>query len=238
MKTSFKNLIAGLTLTLGLSVVAHAESYIGEVQFFADGYGAEKYLPADGRLLPMLQYPALFSIVGCDFGGDCRTNFALPNVAPMKDPNGGEVKAFMAVGTGMFPSGAANKTFGETVLMSHNIDNRENPALRRDEEVIYQTLNGPDLVAYTATSGTDKLCEYEDFTSQVKLMASLKRYDDGIMAKGQILPVRDNELLFSLLGFIFGGNNRDTFGIPNLTSAAPDGVQAYICTKGAYPIHP
>jgi microcystin-dependent protein len=238
MKTSLKQFIVGIALALSLSSAAHAESYVGEVQFFANGYGAEGYVPADGRLLPMSKYPALFAIIGCDFGGDCRTNFALPNVPPMKDPSKGVVTAYMNVDGGMFPSGPARKTFGETVLMAHNIDNRENYALRRDDSITYKTLNGPDLVAYTAGQGEDKLCAFEDFTTQVKLISTLKKYNDGVMAKGQLLPIRDNAELYSLIGSAFGGDGQTTFGIPNLGAAAPDSVQAYVCTKGDYPRHP
>ena len=154
------------------------------------------------------------------------------------DPSiGKEVKAYMAVETGMFPVSPAFKTFGETVLMASNVDNRENPAIRRDTGVTYKTLNGPDLVAYTATQGGDKLCASQDYTSQVKLMSTLKKYDDGVMAKGQILPIRNNQELYSLLGSRFGGDKQTTFGIPNLSSA-PENVQAYICTMGEYPRHP
>jgi hypothetical protein len=122
--------------------------------------------------------------------------------------------------------------------MASDIDNRGNPALRRDAGMIYKTLNGPDLVAYTATQGSDRLCESHDYTSQVKLMSTLKKYGDGVMAKGQLLPVRTNQELFSLLMFRFGGDNQTNFGIPNLSSVAPDGVQAYVCIQGEYPRHP
>ncbi len=231
-------MIAALTLTLGLSAAAHAENYVGEVQFFANGYGAEGYVPADGRALQMAKYPALFAIIGCNYGGDCRTTFNLPNVPSMKDPKGGEVKAYMATKVGMFPTSPAYKTFGETVLMAGDIDRRENPALRRDGSVAYKTLNGPDLVAYTVTQGVDVLCAPEDYTSQVKLMTTMKKYDDGIMAKGQLLPIQGNQVLYALIGNNFGGDDRSTFGIPNLSASAPDSVQAYLCTRGVWPVHP
>jgi hypothetical protein len=43
------------------------------------------YWPADGRLIPINQHQALFSLIGTYYGGDGRTTFALPdmrNVAP------------------------------------------------------------------------------------------------------------------------------------------------------------
>ncbi len=38
------------------------------------------YLPADGRLLPINQNQAVFSVIGTNYGGDGRTNFALPDL--------------------------------------------------------------------------------------------------------------------------------------------------------------
>lgn len=38
------------------------------------------WLFCDGRLLPIAQYQALFSLLGITFGGDGRTTFALPDL--------------------------------------------------------------------------------------------------------------------------------------------------------------
>jgi microcystin-dependent protein len=38
------------------------------------------YLPADGRLLPINQDTALFSLIGINYGGDGVSNFALPDL--------------------------------------------------------------------------------------------------------------------------------------------------------------
>ena len=37
-------------------------------------------LPANGQLLPISQNVALFSLLGTTYGGDGRTNFALPDL--------------------------------------------------------------------------------------------------------------------------------------------------------------
>lgn len=38
---------------------------------------------------------------------------------------------------------------------------------------------------------------------------------------GQLLPINQNQALFSLLGTTFGGNGQTTFGLPNLQGRAP-----------------
>jgi microcystin-dependent protein len=39
-------------------------------------------IPADGRLIPIQQNTAVFSLLGTRFGGDGITNFALPDMRP------------------------------------------------------------------------------------------------------------------------------------------------------------
>jgi microcystin-dependent protein len=57
----------------------------------------------------------------------------------------------------------------------------------------------------------------------------------GTPARGQILPIQQNQALFSLLGTNFGGNGITTFALPDLRSAAPNGLIYGICTQGIFP---
>jgi microcystin-dependent protein len=59
----------------------------------------------------------------------------------------------------------------------------------------------------------------------------------GIPALGQILQYSDmdNRALDSLLGNKFGGDRDQTFALPNLQGAAPNGLTYYICVKGRFP---
>jgi len=56
-------------------------TYIGEVRAFAFNFCPTGWLPADGRLLPITSYPALFSLVELYYGGNGTTDFALPNLS-------------------------------------------------------------------------------------------------------------------------------------------------------------
>jgi microcystin-dependent protein len=53
--------------------------FIGEIRVFGFNYAPRNYMPCDGRLLPIAQYTALFSILGTVYGGNGTTNFALPD---------------------------------------------------------------------------------------------------------------------------------------------------------------
>lgn len=61
------------------------EELIASLKLVAFNYDPEGYLPCDGRSLPISQYQALYALLGCTFGGDARTTFALPKLeSPMK----------------------------------------------------------------------------------------------------------------------------------------------------------
>lgn len=56
------------------------DCFIGEVRMFAGNYAPRDYMMANGALLPINQYQALFSVLGTTYGGDGRTTFALPDL--------------------------------------------------------------------------------------------------------------------------------------------------------------
>lgn len=57
-----------------------AEPFIAEIIMFAGNFAPRGWAFCDGQLLQISQYPALFSLLGTTFGGDGRTNFALPDL--------------------------------------------------------------------------------------------------------------------------------------------------------------
>lgn len=56
------------------------EQYIGEVRLVGFNFCPQSWFPADGRLLPIAQYQALFALYGTIYGGNGTTNFAIPNL--------------------------------------------------------------------------------------------------------------------------------------------------------------
>jgi microcystin-dependent protein len=55
------------------------EGYIGQMMDFAGNFCPRDWAWADGKVLPVQQYPALYSILGNRFGGDGHTTFSLPD---------------------------------------------------------------------------------------------------------------------------------------------------------------
>jgi microcystin-dependent protein len=62
--------------------------YIGEIRMFGFNFAPVGWVPCDGRLLPINDNQALFQLIRTTFGGDGKTDFALPDlrgmVAPLK----------------------------------------------------------------------------------------------------------------------------------------------------------
>lgn len=57
-----------------------------------------------------------------------------------------------------------------------------------------------------------------------------------MLCNGAVLPIIQNQALYSLLGGQFGGNGSTTFAIPNLANTSPvAGMEYYICVSGIYP---
>jgi microcystin-dependent protein len=59
---------------------------IGDIVLSVNGYGTGA-MPADGRLLPINQYAAVFSLLGTTFGGNGTSTFALPDLRPFAPQN-------------------------------------------------------------------------------------------------------------------------------------------------------
>ena len=56
------------------------DTYYGEIRMFAGNYAPRGWALCDGQLLPINENQVLFSILGTIYGGDGRTDFALPDL--------------------------------------------------------------------------------------------------------------------------------------------------------------
>jgi microcystin-dependent protein len=80
--------------------------YLGEIRFVAFNFAPQGWALCNGQLLPISQNAALFNLLGTTYGGDGKTNFALPNL-----------QGRMPLAKGEGPSGASyflGQTGGQT----------------------------------------------------------------------------------------------------------------------------
>jgi microcystin-dependent protein len=57
-----------------------SDQFVAEIRIFAGNFAPLGWAFCDGQLLSISQNTALFSLLGTTYGGDGRTNFALPNL--------------------------------------------------------------------------------------------------------------------------------------------------------------
>jgi len=65
--------------------------FVAEIRIFAGNFAPKGWALCDAQLMPISQNTALFSLLGTTYGGDGRSNFALPNLqgsAPLQAGQG------------------------------------------------------------------------------------------------------------------------------------------------------
>lgn len=90
----------------------------------------------------------------------------------------------------------------------------------------------------------------EPFLSEIRIMSFDFAPKGWAMCNGQLLPINQNQPLFSLLGTTFGGDGRVNFALPDQRSRAPihvgsgftlgerGGEPAHTLTLSELPTHP
>ena len=71
---------AAAALGAGTSTALAQSQYLGEVKITANNFCPRDWKKADGQFIPINDNFALFALLGCEYGGDCQTSFALPDL--------------------------------------------------------------------------------------------------------------------------------------------------------------
>src|SRR5262245_6191582 len=61
----------------------------------------------------------------------------------------------------------------------------------------------------------------DPFLSEIKIISWNFPPKGWAFCNGQILPINQNQALFSLVGTTYGGNGQTTFGLPDLRTRVP-----------------
>lgn len=79
----------------------------------------------------------------------------------------------------------------------------------------------------------------EPFLSEIRIMSFVFAPKGWALCNGQLLPINQNQGLFSLLGTTFGGDGRVNFALPDLRSRVPIHVGSghTLGEKGGEPAH-
>src|SRR6202034_621552 len=93
--------------------------FVAEIRIFPFNFAPTGWAFCAGQILPLSQIPALFSLLGTTYGGDGKSNFALPNMqgnAPMHPGQGPGLSLHDLGETG----GSDTVTQLESEIPSHN----------------------------------------------------------------------------------------------------------------------
>lgn len=89
----------------------------------------------------------------------------------------------------------------------------------------------------------------EPFLSEIRIMSFVFAPKGWALCNGQLLPINQNQALFSLLGTTFGGDGRVNFALPDLRGRVPihvgsghtlgerSGAQAHTLSIAEMPTH-
>jgi microcystin-dependent protein len=220
---------------------ADSLGFVGEITLFAGSNQLipDGWLPADGRLMQVNNNETLFSLIGTTYGGDGRTNFALPDLrgraavhsggstgpgltyrplgSRFGDEQGQLVVNTMPSHAHVLPPSTGVTTHSNG--FGHNEINMQ-PSLAVNYIVaisgIYppHSLTAPDDPIGTIGSG-------EPYLGSISMFAGNFAPRGWAFANGQLLPIAQNQSLFSLFGTTYGGDGRTTFALPDLRGRAP-----------------
>lgn len=111
---------AALAASVFTSAPANAQSPImGELRDFGFDFCPRGWVPAHGQLLQIGSYTALFSLYGTVYGGDGRTNFAVPDLRGRAPLNEGRGPGLTPVSLGE-KDGTESFTLSQSTMAAHS----------------------------------------------------------------------------------------------------------------------
>jgi microcystin-dependent protein len=96
-----------------------ADPFVAEIRIFPFNFAPRGWAFCDGQLLPLSQNTALFSLLGTTYGGNGKSNFALPDLqgrAPLHQGQGPGLSLYDLGQTG----GSDTVTLLESEIPNHN----------------------------------------------------------------------------------------------------------------------
>jgi microcystin-dependent protein/subtilisin-like proprotein convertase family protein len=195
--------------------------FLGEVTPYAGNFAPPGWVFAEGQLLPINQNQALFSILGTMYGGDGRTNFALPDLR-------GRVAIGDGQAPGLTPRSIGQKTGVEQVTLteaqlaahSHTLSLSGVTGGSQPHENMQPSLALNPIIATAGLFPSPGGYTESPFLGEITLFAGNFAPGGWESTDGQLLSISGNDALFSILGTTYGGDGQTTFGLPDLRGRA------------------
>lgn len=231
----------------GVSPHGSLPPMLGEIRLFPYSLVPAKWLPCDGQILALQDYPDLLAVIGTYYGGDGFRTLALPDLrgrAPLHADashplgwRGGEETHTLTLdqmgGHGhlaVASAGAATsgQPAGRVWAASPEFAYRSGPLDQNMAEQALDSVGGglshTNMQPYLALNhcigaGGETDEEVQAFLGEIRQFAGYKAPDGWLFCNGQTLKVVENTALFSVLGTYYGGDGKETFALPDLRGA-------------------
>jgi len=95
-----------------------SEPFVAQIQIVPFNFAPRGWAECNGQLLPISQNTALFSLLGTTFGGDGRSNFALPNLQGASPLHAGQGPGLSQISLGQ-TGGESAVTLLQSEIPSH-----------------------------------------------------------------------------------------------------------------------
>jgi microcystin-dependent protein len=150
------------------------DAYFGEIRIFAGNYPPQDWAFCEGQTLLVVQYQALYTVIGNTYGGTQNVNFMLPDLR-------GLIPVHQGTGAGLSPwtlnqqKGNTQVTLNYTNLPNHN------------HTISASTVTGDSNVPtdnFFSSRGKADL----DFTNEAP-NAQMKATIVGVVGGGQPVPI-------------------------------------------------
>lgn len=144
-----------------------ADQFVAEIRMFAGNFAPKGWALCNGQLLPISQNTALFSLLGTTYGGDGKSNFALPNLQGLAPMHWGQSTTGTLYDLGEM-AGTETVTLlqSEMPIHSHQVAARSTPAtLTSPSNNQFSIVNeggraGVNAYAASANSSSGPMTDY------------------------------------------------------------------------------
>ncbi|HTW81574.1 MAG TPA: tail fiber protein [Terracidiphilus sp.] len=159
-----------------------ADQFLAEIRMFPFNFQPQGWAFCNGQLLSISQNTALFSLLGTTYGGDGRTNYALPNLqgsAPLQQGQG--------PGLSLYYLGQTGGQVTVTMLMSE-IPLHSHPINCIDGTRVHGQAGQPNNATLVKTSGSPPNAYTSGATQNQTMSQSMVSPVGGNLPHNNLMP--------------------------------------------------
>ncbi|MFT3684636.1 MAG: tail fiber protein [Phycisphaerales bacterium] len=220
--------------------------YLGQVMLHAatpGGTYTNLFSPCNAGLIPVSQNTGLFALIGTSYGGNGQTTFGKPDLRGSTAAHTGqgpgiEQRVLGEIwGNEVCPISVQNLPThlhtvalfpGQPPLGSTGFAGGSQPFSNAQRSLAINYL----IYLQGAYPDANSQSESVNYLGEIIVYAGNNTPTGYARCDGQLLPIAQNQALFSLLGTSFGGNGVSTFALPDLRGRVPVGASL---SAGGYP---